>query len=172
MPQLKERKLASTTAPPKAGAGGAGEAAEGGPGKKKKRPPLLVVIAAVVLLLGLGAGGYWWFGMRTPPPPPPPEPGEVAAFEPLSLNLADGHYLKVGIALQMVAAEGGGHGKKEVVDGSKAKDAAIEIFSGRTMAELSDPAVRETLKEELFHRVDEAYHHEVLDVYFTEFVMQ
>jgi flagellar FliL protein len=170
MSQLKERKLASTTAPPQAGATG-GEAAEGGP-RKKKRMPLLLVVAAVVLLLGLGGGGYWWFGVRTPPPPPPPEPGEVAAFEPMSLNLADGHYLKIGIALQMVASEGGGHGAKAVVDGSKAKDAAIEIFSGRSMAELSDPAVRETLKEDLFHRVDEAYHHEVLDVYFTEFVMQ
>jgi flagellar FliL protein len=171
MPQLKERKLASTTAPPKAGASGSADASGDAP-RKRRRPPLLVVVAAVVLLLGLAAGGYWWFAVRTPPPPPPPEPGEVAAFEPMSLNLADGHYLKIGIALQMVAAEGGGHGKKTEVDGSKAKDAAIDIFSGRTMAELSDPAVRDTLKEELFHRVDEAYHHEVLDVYFTEFVMQ
>ncbi|MGF1661841.1 MAG: flagellar basal body-associated protein FliL [Kineosporiaceae bacterium] len=162
--------MASTTAPPKAGATDGGEADGGGPRKKKRRPPVLVVVAAVVLLLGLGGGGYWWFGMRTPPPPPPPKPGEVLALEPISLNLAEGHYLKLGIALQFeYSAE-----KKVKYDGSKALDYAIQTFSGRTMAELSDPAQREALKEELEHHVVDAYAEKtpVLDLYLTEFVMQ
>ncbi|MGF1648178.1 MAG: flagellar basal body-associated protein FliL [Kineosporiaceae bacterium] len=161
--------MASTTAPAKSGASGAAEAADGAP-PKKKRPPLLVVVAAVILLLGLGAGGYWWFGMRTPPPPPPPKPGEVLALEAVSLNLAEGHYLKLGIALQFEYSAD----KKAKYDGSKALDYTIETFSGLTMAELSDPARRDELKAELREHVIEAYAEKtpVLDLYFTEFVMQ
>ena len=40
--------------------------------------------------------------------PPEPEPtevtdGPVVETEPMTLNLADGHYLKVGVALQLAA---------------------------------------------------------------------
>jgi flagellar FliL protein len=172
---LKERKLATTTtAKPGAGTGAAG-GEDGGGGKKKGGPLKLIIIAVVATLavIGGGIGAYWYFAIRVPPPPPPREAGDVAAFEPISLNLADGHYLKLGISLQMYEAEAaGGHGKKKTVDGSKAMDAAIDIFSGRTMEELSDPAVRDQLKEELFTQLEEPYHHEVMDVYFTQFVMQ
>jgi flagellar FliL protein len=171
MPRPKERTLASTTAPPKAGAAGSAEGAAEAPAKRRRRPPLLVLVAvAVVVLGGLGAGGYWWFAMRTPPPPPPPKPGEVLALEPISLNLADGHYLKLGVALQFeYSAE-----KKVKYDGSKALDYAIDTFTGLTMAELSDPTRRDELKVELKEHVIEAYAEKtpVLDLYLTEFVMQ
>lgn len=173
---LKERKLATSTATAKAGAGsdsGGGDAAADG--KKKGGPMKLVIIAvaATILVLGGGAGAYWWFAVRVPPPPPPRAAGEVAVFEPISLNLAEGHYLKLGVSLQMYEAEAaGGHGKVKAVDGSKAMDVAIDMFTGRTMAELSDPAVRASLKEEYLVEVNEAYHDEVMEVYFTQFVMQ
>ena len=65
--------------------------------------------------------------------------------------------------------EGGGHGEP---DGSHALDLAISQFSGKSIAELADHKAREKAKEKLLHSVEEAYHHEVMDIYFTEFVMQ
>lgn len=167
MDALKERKLAGNSATAQAAGGAAGGAdADAPPAKKGKR--ILLMLVAFVLVAALGAGGFWWFAVRTPPPPPPPKPGEVVSMDPISLNLAEGRYLKVGIALQW--AYSGEKGKTH--DGSKALDLAIDMFSGRTVEELSDPVRREALKDELLVRVGEAYEGEVLDLYLTEFVMQ
>ena len=84
----------------------------------------------------------------------------------IQINLQDSHYLRIGLALQQVE---GGHGE---IDGSKALDAAIDIFSGESMEELSQKKYRQKLKKELEHELDELYEHEVMGVYFTDFVMQ
>ncbi len=127
-------------------------------GKKKK------LIILLVLLIAGGAG--WFLFLKPAGPPPEPLPGETVALESIQLNLEAGHYLRLGLALQLTADV---HGK---VDGSKALDAAIDLFSGREMSEINTGKQRQELKEELMHRLEKAYHHEVLDVYFTEFVTQ
>ena len=144
-----------TAMPPAQAAEQTAEQTKGG---KKK----LIVIA--VLLAVLGAGSYWLF-LKPAGPPPEPEPGEVVALEPIQVNLAGGHYLRIGIALQATADS---HG----VDGSKALDATIEVFSGKPLEEVMAPKQREVLREELFAHLDEAYHGDVLEVYFTEYVTQ
>ncbi len=95
---------------------------------EKKRRTLLVVVLVVLAL----AAGAWWFMIRPAGADEPAEPGEVLQLESIQVNLADGHYLKIGVALQ--AVEGA-----EEVEGSKALDATIELFSGSAMAELADP---------------------------------
>lgn len=105
------------------------------------------------------------------------EEGPVAMIEPITLNLADGHYLKVGLALQTVAdpAAGGGHGEGEALpEGAtaKASDIAITRFGREEMAALADPEHRAQVKAELVAEISEAYHGTVTDVYFTEFVME
>jgi flagellar basal body-associated protein FliL len=45
-------------------------------------------------------------------------------------------------------------------------------LSGRTVEELADGAVREAIKAELLTEVTESYEHEVMDVWFYEFVTQ
>ena len=82
------------------------------------------------------------------------------------INLASGHYLKLGIALQLV------EGAPEEVDGSKALDAAIDLFSGLPVEEVATAKERRALKEELATTLEEAYDEEVMGVYFTEFVTQ
>ena len=57
------------------------------------------------------------------PPAEQPEPGEVVTLEPIQINLAGGHYLRIGLALQLTA-------DAHEADGSKALDATIELFSG------------------------------------------
>jgi len=127
-------------------------------GSKKK----LVIIAVLVLVLG--AAG-WFFFMRPAGAEAGPEPGEVAALEPIQVNLSGGHYLRVGIALQLTT-------KAHEVDGSQALDAVIAVFSGHSMEEVNQPKVREALREDLVKKLEKRYEEGVMGVYFTEFVTQ
>lgn len=130
---------------------------------KRSRGRTVVVLLLVVALL---AGAAWWFLLRPASAEPAPEPGEVVALEPIQVNLADHHYLRIGIALQATAEV------KEELDGSKALDATIELFTGRRQEDLARKPYRDKLKTKLEHALDEAYHGEVMGVYFTDFVTQ
>ncbi|UFN43201.1 flagellar basal body-associated FliL family protein [Nocardioides okcheonensis] len=131
--------------------------AEAKGGKKK-----LIII--VVVLLVAAAAGYWFF-LKPSGAPKEPEPGEVMTMEPIQVNLADGHYLRIGVALQLTA-------DAHEADGSKALDATIALFSGVDQAELIKDKQREELKKELEKELEHAYHGDVMEVYFTEFVTQ
>lgn len=140
---------ADTAAPEQAGKKG---------GRLKK---LLVVLLAVLLV----AAAAWFLVVSPRMGEHAPAPGEVVPLDPVQINLADSHYLRVGIALQFV--EGAGE-----ADGSKALDALIEVFSGQPQKELTRPAGRKKLKEELERTLEKRYEGEVMGVYFTEFVTQ
>jgi flagellar FliL protein len=136
--------------------------------KPKKKAKLLIIVAVVVLVLGATA---WFFLLRGPSEPaaePEPEPGETLTIEAMSINLADGHYLRLGLGL-LLTVDAGGHG---AIDAAPARDAAITLFSGRTVAEIADPTTREALKAELAETLKTAYHEEVIDVYLTDYVTQ
>lgn len=131
---------------------------EGKKGGKKK----LVLIA---LLLAVAAGGTS-YALKGPSGPEVPKPGAVVTLEPIQINLASQHYLRIGIAMQMTD-------KAEAeIDGSKALDATIAEFSGKGIAEVNQPKVRRTLKEHLLKELETRYDDEVMEVYFTEFVTQ
>ncbi|WP_299036263.1 flagellar basal body-associated protein FliL [uncultured Pseudokineococcus sp.] len=155
----KEKSVPGKTAAP--------AAADEAEAPKKKKLPLL--IGAVVLLVAVAAG-LWFFVLggssAEAAEEPAPEKGEVVALEPVSINLANGSYLRLGLALQQTADA------THAAEGSEALDLAIKTFSGRTTEELNDLAVRDELKQELLVEVEEAYHQEVMDLYFTEFVTQ
>lgn len=132
-------------------------------GKKGGKKKLLMIVAVVLVVAG---AAYWFLLKPSADADAPPKPGVIVPLESTQINLASGHYLKIGIALQMIE---GGHAE---VDGSKALDATIELFSGRTVEEVGNAKERHNLKEELEEVLGEAYHHEVMGVYFTEFVTQ
>jgi flagellar protein FliL len=134
--------------------------------KKKSKKKLLIIVAAVVLLGGGGAGGYLMLGGSGSEEPPAPEPGVVVPLDSITVNLADGHFLKMKLALQATADAA------EEPDGSKALDLAIAQFSNVPMGSLSSTAGRTKAKTELVEKVKEAYEGEIMDIYFTEFVMQ
>ncbi|MFC7496474.1 MULTISPECIES: flagellar basal body-associated FliL family protein [unclassified Nocardioides] len=133
------------------------EAEEEKKGGKKK----LIIIAVALLVV---AGAVYWFFLKPSGPPPPPEPGEMVLMDATQINLADGHYLRLGLALQLTTTA-------HEADGSKALDAAIHIFSGKTLEQVHGHG-REKLKEKLTEEVEHLYHGDVMDVYFTEFVTQ
>jgi flagellar FliL protein len=130
------------------------------PPKKGRKKLLLVVL---VLMLGAAAGAY--FFLLKPGGEHAPKPGEVAPLDSIQINLADGHYLRLGIALQLTETA------KEV-DGSKALDAAIEVFTGRSVGDIDDGDTRERLRDQLENKLEERYPDEVMGVYFTEYVTQ
>lgn len=154
--------MSTTTSPPTELGTGA-SAPAGTPARpRRSRKKLLVV---VLLVLALAGGGYW-FVLKPGGGDAEPVPGEVLVLEPVQVNLAAGHYLRIGLALQMIE---GGHGEP---DGSKALDATIELFTGRKVAELADTETRNKLRAELLASLEDGYHGEVMDIYFTEFVTQ
>jgi len=152
-----------------------------GKGRKKLAVPAVALLLGVFVgpkLLGGGGSGEAAAATTTTT-----ALGPVVALDPITLNLADGRLLKVGLALQVSASwlaeygteEGGGE-EEEAGDPTKgyarALDAAITVFSGRSMEELSGAAGREAAREELAARLLDTYHGEIEAVYLYEFVMQ
>ncbi|NHC16515.1 flagellar basal body-associated FliL family protein [Motilibacter deserti] len=145
----------------------AAETAEDTPAKGGGKKKLIII--AVVALLALG--GVYKFVLAKPATAEAkePEPGVTLALDPININLADGHFLKLGLSLQF-SAEASGHGDP---DGSAALDEAIKLFSGEEVSVLSVAKNREKLRTELLeHMNEDDYHHMVLKVWFTNFVMQ
>lgn len=137
------------------------EQAKGGRKKLVVVAVVVVVALAAVYLLVLKPKGD-----GKPAPAPKPVPGAVVKLDPITINLAGGHFLKLGLALQATPDAG------EDVSGAKALDAAIELFSGRTVDELAKRDGREKAKKHLTAEVSELYEKKVYDIYFTDFVMQ
>jgi flagellar FliL protein len=135
-----------------------GEQTKAGGGRKK--------LLLVVLVLALAGAAAWWFMLRPASAKEAPHPGEVVKLEAIQVNLTDGHYLRIGIALQATDKV------KEELDGSKALDATIELFTGESQDQLARKPYRDGLKKKLEHRLEEAYEGEVMKVYFTDFVTQ
>ena len=143
-------------------------AAEEAPKKSKKK--LIIIVAIVVVLLGGGAGGYFMLKPSGATAEPAPVPGVVVPLDAITINLADGHYLKLKLSLQATADAA------EAPDGSKALDIAIALYSNRDMAELMSNEERVRTKSALKDKIVAAYTvdkvKEIMDVYFTSFVIQ
>lgn len=106
-------------------------------------------------------------------------PGPIVVLDKVTLNLADGHLLQVGLALELSAESasgGGGHGEADPDDPTKgyakAIDATIEILGEETVAQLTASGGREQAKHALEEELHELYHGGVVGVYFHQFVMQ
>jgi len=147
-------------------------------GKKGGKLKLIAIVLPVLLLVG---GGVYFFVLapgsdsetsasasahgEKSTPSPPPVPGAVVEVAPVTINLAGGHYLKVGLALQATKDAG------EEVPPGKAADALITQFSGRTVDELATAEGREAAKKELLTAIAHTYEEKVYEIYFTTFVM-
>ncbi|GAA3652334.1 hypothetical protein GCM10022237_10230 [Nocardioides ginsengisoli] len=134
--------------------------AEAAPAKGGRTRKLGIVVVLVAVLAGAG-----WFFVLKPGGETGPKPGEVVTLDSIQVNLAAGHYLRLGMALQMTE-------KATQTDGSKALDAAIGVFSGLPVSQVDQAASREKLRKTLEKLLLERYHGEVMGVYFTEFVTQ
>ncbi|WP_420452474.1 flagellar basal body-associated FliL family protein [Ilumatobacter sp.] len=154
---------------------------------KKGGPKKLAVIA--VLCVGLLGGGYVLGGKSSAPASAADggagtetaetetgdeegssEIGLVIDLEPVNINLADDHYLRVAISLGL-SADVELHGEDEFHT-APAQDVLLSTFSGASIEQLATPEGRDSARHHLLEAVEEHYHGEVAAVYFTEFVMQ
>ncbi|WP_299953740.1 flagellar basal body-associated FliL family protein [uncultured Modestobacter sp.] len=147
------------------------EDAAGG-GKKK----LLIIGLVAVLALGAAAYFFMFGGSGEAEAEPAPEAGAVVLpVDSVAINLAGGSYLKLGFTLQFSLAYdehagGGGHGGGATPDGSKAMDIAISQFSGAALSDVQTN--REAMKAAFEAAVVEAYHGDVYELWYTEYVTQ
>lgn len=127
---------------------------------KKSRKRLIIVLVIVVAVLAAAA----YLLVLKPKGNGAPQPGTVLALDEQTVNLAGGHYLKVQASLQLT--------KKAAadLDGSKAENDIINLFSGQEVGSLDTGKVREDLQEQLKNELIKDYDGQVMDVYLTEFV--
>ncbi len=148
--------------------------AEGSGGKKKML--LVIVGTAVVVLIAAGLVFKMLLGPSEPAKDPATAPGAIVALEDdMTLNLMDGKYLKMKLSLQLseaATAKAGGEKALKAFDGSKARDAAIDVLGHYTMDQLLKPENKDKARDALTKEVGERYEGDVIRVYFTDFVMQ
>ena len=141
------------------------EETEGKGGKTK-----LMLIALVLVLAAAGAAYFFVFKSSDAAAAEEPVAGEVLTLEPIAVNLAGGGYLKIGVTLQFTEeGSAGGHGGSGP-DGSKALDLVISTFSQANPADVT--GARDALKQALKKKIVEAYHGDVMDIYYNEYVTQ
>jgi flagellar FliL protein len=159
------------------------EGAEGeGKEKGKKGNLVPAIVIAVGLILGgkmMGGGGSAATTTVVEATTTTEAPGPVVKLDPITLNMSDGRFLRVGLGFQLTAEAGaklGAESKPDTTDAAgeyaKALDLAIDVLGGQNYAELVAPDGREAAKKELIAQLKHAYEGEIEDVYFTEFVLQ
>jgi flagellar FliL protein len=142
--------------------------------KKSKKKLMIIVIAAVVLLGGGGGGVFFMLkGSSASAAPKEPTKGAVVTMDSaLTINLADGHYLKLAFTIQETT-DASGH---ETIDNSEAIDLAIAEYTGMDVATLEMEKGREASKAALLAAIEKAYNEKgtqiVMDIYYTQFVTQ
>jgi flagellar protein FliL len=141
---------------------------------KKSKKMLMIIVIALVVLGGGGAGAF--FMLKSNPAEAAaeekPVKGAVVAMDSaLTINLADGHYLKLAFTLQATEEAG-----EVEVDNAEAIDIAIDQYTGMEIAELETEKGRTTAKKELLEKIEKVYNvddkHIIMDIYFTQFVTQ
>ncbi len=141
---------------------------------KKSKKMLMIIVIALVVLGGGGAGAF--FMLKSDPAEAAaeekPVKGAVVAMDSaLTINLADGHYLKLAFTLQATEEAG-----EVEIDNAEAIDIAIDQYTGMEIAELETTKGRETAKAELLEKIEKVYNvddkHIIMDIYFTQFVTQ
>ena len=158
-------------------------AAEAAPAKSGG---LLRTVVIVFLLIGIAGVGFVIGGRGGAAPAAPAaadgataeaekeaeaeKKGPIVEMEAINVNLAEGHYLRIAVALglspEVKLKEG------EEFDKAAASDVVLGTFSGMLMADLTSAEGREKAREHLLTALEPHYGKEVVHVYFTEFVMQ
>lgn len=112
---------------------------------------------------------------------------EIVELEPMNVNLADGHYLRLAVAIGIshhseedaaASDSGGGHGSTEEttdepsIPTAPAADLVLTTFAGRSIETLATPEGREAARHDLHAGLEAFYGESIVTVLFTEFVMQ
>ena len=144
---------------------------------KSRSMTVPAIIVAVAILAGFfltkGGGGAETTNAAATPTTVRAADGEVISLDPITLNLAGGDILKIGIALQLAAdtPEAEHALENPAAFGARALDETIIVLGGYSRAELLSSGGIADAKAKLSARVAELYHDAVLAVYFTQLVI-
>jgi flagellar FliL protein len=146
-----------------------------------------LIVPAIVIAVALLGAAFLMKGGKSKEPtatgPSSTESSTVAAekdgarvsLDPITMNLAGGDIVKVGIALQLSDTPESTAGKKALADpknfGARALDELITVLGDYTRDDLSKPGGLAEAKSKLAKRVELAYHGDVIAVYLTQFVI-
>jgi flagellar FliL protein len=133
------------------------------------RKKLLIIALVAVLAVGAGAYFFLFSGGSAEAEPAPVAGSVVLDIDPVAINLAGGSYLKLGLALQFTEEYDAAKHEGDP-DGAKALDLAIAQFSGVSLTDVQTN--REAMKAALQDAIVTAYDHEVMSIYYTEYVTQ
>jgi flagellar FliL protein len=144
---------------------------ENGGGKKKSMKMKLGVLVLVLLLVGVGAKETVLKPKKTAATAAAaaaakPPPGPMIPLTDQTLNLTDGHFLRV---LVVIVTTKGTSASLDVTEGNQA---VIDQFSNQSEAALTGLANRNKASKQLLTRLQKLYPKKILDVTFNEFVMQ
>ena len=143
-------------------------------GKKKSKKKLLAIPILILLVAGVG------YKMFLAPKPEPPKLKIEGAVVPLEkefvVNLDEGHYGKVSVAL-VVEHGGGGGGNgaaEEIVLPQEPVIRAIitDHLTGLTTDDLTDRAKRSAVIEEILKAIEKGTDEHVTRVLFTDLAVQ
>lgn len=155
-----------------------------------KRLTVMVAMTAVIALAGFVLGGRMSGGTAATETTPEAEDehvelsiDEIVQLEPLNVNLANGHYLRLAVAIgvshhgQEHEKADDGHGKSSKsdepsIETAPASDLVLTTFAGRELATLATPEGREAARNDLYEGLVDFYGEGIVAVLFTEFVMQ
>jgi flagellar protein FliL len=162
--------MAASTDTRPTGKGVADQSAETpAPAKKKKGKKKLVIILIAVLVLAAGAKFMLGGSAKKGGEAAKPKPGATLALDPVTVNLAGGHYLRVGLSVQFtdkVKAEA-------LPDAAIATDQMISYFTGQDSGPLATAAGLEKAKAGLKDKIVAAYPEDpVYELLFTSWVVQ
>jgi len=156
------------------------ESQEAAPASKKK---LIIIIAAVVLALG-GGGGAWFFMQQKSHDKKEEVKKEEPAKAPVFLTLdtftvnlqpdPDEKFLQVDISLQVASPE---EAEKIKLHMPSVKNRLLLLLTSKSAAEISTVEGKQDLSNQIIEEVKkpcppDTKPQEILDVFFTSFVVQ
>jgi flagellar protein FliL len=168
---------------------------------KKKRGKLPLIVGLVVLLAGGGGGAYWWLAMQKAAAASAddtgghgekgekgakgegadhaeaaPEGGALLPLDVFTVNLADQEaqrFLRTNVQLVIAGDEDVikelEHEKLPI---ARARSAVLDLLSSQKSADIATVEGKNALKKMIAEQASKALHHEVLDVLFSDFVIQ
>ena len=138
---------------------------------KGKKPLLMKIAVAVVLLLVAGAAVK--FTVLAPKKAsaatsakPKPTPGPLIAMDEMTVNLDSGHFLRMKLAIETTK------GTSADLDLTEGTQAVLDVFSNQTEDALTGEKARTAAKNAVLAKLQVIYPKKILDVFYTEFVMQ
>jgi flagellar protein FliL len=150
------------------------------PAKPKKKGGFLKILIAVVVLLGVAGGGAAFFLKGGDTAKAEEEPGleerGLVTFETFLVNLADAggnRFLKVNLQIVLESEEEAAKVQETPVVMSALRSALIELLTQQQASVLVTADGKTALKKEIKERVAGSLkHRKVIDVLFSEFVVQ